>query len=87
MSDQKQGHQVKALKNLVPPMEGTVLIKSSLNYVILFISIKSKQGLNLSHLWSKTRSLDQVKNRIHSIGHSFDSIFMKLFQNVYLHDI
>ena len=73
MSNKKLGHKVKALKNLIHHLEGTGLIKSSLNYVRLFISITSKPGLNLSHVGSKTRSQDQViKNGVNFREHSFD---------------
>ena len=51
---------------------------------MLFI-IRSRSGLKLGHVGSKTRSLGQVLEKpcVHSRGHRFDHKFMKLFQNVY----
>ena len=52
----------------------------------MFILIKSKPELKMDHVDSKTRSLGQFleKECVHSRGHSFNPVFMKLCQNVYL---
>ena len=42
MSGQKLGHKVNSYKNHVYTLEGIVLIKSSWNYVRMFILIKSR---------------------------------------------
>ena len=43
----------------------------------------------MGHVRSKTRSLDQILGKpcVHSGGHSFDSKFMKLYQNANDHII
>ena len=45
--------------------------------------IISRSGSKLGHVGSKTRSLGQILEKpcVHSRGHSFDSEFMKLYQN------
>ena len=49
----------------------------------------SRPSSNLGYVGSKTRSLGQIleKTCIHSRGHSFDSKFMKLYQNANDHNI
>ena len=46
-------------------------------------SMKSQTNLKLSHVGSKARSLGQILEKpcVHSRGHSFSSILMKLGQN------
>ena len=53
----------------------------------MFILIKSRPELKMGHVRSKPRSLGQilVKPCVHSRGHSFDPICMKLCQNVHLY--
>ena len=51
----------------------------------MFIFIKSMSDLKLGHIGSKTRSLDQILEKlVHFRGHSLNAVFMKLCQNVYL---
>ena len=75
-------------KNLVYIVEGTVLIPSSYNYVRMLIIIISRSGSKLGHVGSKTRLLGQISEKPceHSRGHSFDSKFTKLYQNVNDHN-
>ena len=49
----------------------------------MLIIIMSRSDLKLGHGGSKTRSLGQILEKpfVHSRGHSFDSKFMKLYQN------
>ena len=70
-------------KNNVYTLEGTVFIQSSWNFVKMFIIMKSRPELRMSHVGSKTRSLVQilVKSWVHSRGHSFDPICMEFCQN------
>ena len=84
MLGQKLGRYVKSKKNLVYTLKGTVLIQSSRNFVRLLIIIISRSNLKLGHVGSKTRSLGQILEKpcVHSRGHSFDSKFTKLYQNV-----
>ena len=51
--------------------------------------IISRSYSKLGHVGSKTRSLGQIleKHCVHSRGHSFDSKFMKLYQNAGDHNI
>ena len=51
--------------------------------------IIARSSLKLGHVGSKIRPLDQIleKPYVHSRGHSFDSKFMKLYQNAYDHNI
>ena len=74
---------------LVYTLEGTVLIQSSGNLVRMLIIITSRSSSKLGHVGSKTRSLGQIleKPYVHSRGHSFDSKFTKLYQNVNDHNI
>ena len=73
---QKLDHKVKHEYS----SEGTVLMQSSLNYVRMFISIKSRPGRKLGHVGSKTRSKGQLKEKPCELfsRHSFDPFFMKL---------
>ena len=43
----------------------------------------------MGHVWSKTRSLDQMLERscVHSRGHIFSRMIMKLSQNDFLDEI
>ena len=54
----------------------------------MFILIKSRPELIMNHARLKTRSLRELLEKlcVHSRGHSFDPIFMKLCQNVYLNE-
>ena len=69
--------------------EDTVLLQSSCNFARMFISIKSRPGLKIGHVRLKTRSSGQIlkKPSVPSRRHSFDPVFMKLCQKVYLHEI
>ena len=51
--------------------------------------IISRSSSKLGHVGSKTRSLGQILEKpcVHSRGHSFDSKFMKLYQNANDHNI
>ena len=55
----------------------------------MLMIIISRSSLKLGHVGSKTRSLGQIleKPRAHSTGHSFDSKFMKLYENANDHNI
>ena len=55
----------------------------------MIIVMITRSGLKLGHGGSKTGSLGQilVKRCVHSRGHSFDSKFMKLYQNANDHNI
>ena len=50
----------------------------------MLIIIISRSGSKLGHVGSKTRLLGQISEKpcVHSRGHSFDSKFTKLYQNV-----
>ena len=51
----------------------------------MLINIMSRSSSKLGHVGSKTRLLGHQileKPCVHSRGHSFDSKFMKLYQNV-----
>ena len=50
----------------------------------MFVLIKSRTGLKLGHVGSKTRSLGQILEKpcVRSRGHIFSPIVMKLGQNV-----
>ena len=54
----------------------------------MFILIKSRPELIMDHARSKTRSLREFLEKlcVNSRGHSFDPVFMKLCQNVYLNE-
>ena len=58
------------------------------NYVRMLMIIISRSGLKLGHVGSKTRALGQILEKpcVHSRGHSFDSNFMKLYQNANDHN-
>ena len=49
----------------------------------------SRSSSKLGHVGSKTRLLGQILEKlcVHSKGHSFDSKFMKLYQNANDHNI
>ena len=49
----------------------------------MLMIIISRSRSKLGHVGSETRSLGQIieKRCVHSRGHSFDSKFMKLYQN------
>ena len=51
--------------------------------------MKSRSGLNLGHLRSKTRSPAEIKRKPchHCRGHNFSVIFMKIYHNDHLHEI
>ena len=70
-------------------LEGINLIISSRNCVRMLVIIKSRSNLKLGHVGLKTRSLGQILEKlcVHSRGHSFGSIFMKLYQNANDHNI
>ena len=70
-------------------LEGTVLIQSSLDFVRLLIISMARSSSKVGHVESNTRSLGQIleKPSVHSRGHSFDSKFTKLYQNVNDHNI
>ena len=55
----------------------------------MFVLIKSRTSLKMGHVRSKTRSLGQISEKpyVHSRGHIFSSIIMKLGQNVCLDEI
>ena len=55
----------------------------------MLMIIISRSSSKLGHVGSKTRSLEQILENpcVHSRGHSFDSKFLKLYQNAYDHNI
>ena len=59
------------------------------DFVKMLIIIISRPSSKLCHVESKTKSLGQILEKpcVHSRGHSFDSKFMKLYQNVNDHNI
>ena len=69
------------------PLEVTVLIRFSSNFVRMFVSIKSGSLSKLGHVGSKTRSQGQIKGKPceHSRGHGCDPILIQLGQNVCLY--
>ena len=95
-SDLKLGHIVskirsrgQILENYVYILEVTVLIKCS-KYMSKCLSPWEKgTNLKVGHVGSETRSLGQIleKSCVHSRGHSFDQILMKLCQNINLYGI
>ena len=70
-------------------LEGTVVIHSSGNFVRMLILIISRSSSKLGIVRSKTRSLDQILDKLceHFRVHSFVPKFMKLCQNVNRHNI
>ena len=70
-------------------LEGIDLIISSRNCARMLINIMSGSNSKLGYIGSKTRSLGQILEKpcVHSRGHSFDSKFMKLNQNVNDHNV
>ena len=71
------------------PLEDTVLIISSWNFVRKLIIIISRSSSKLGQVGSKIRLLSQILEKpfVHSRGHSFDPELMKLWQNVNHHNI
>ena len=69
MLGQKLGRYVKSKKNLVYPLENTVLIQSSRNFIRILIIIISRSSSKLGHLGSKTRSPGQIlkKNLVYTL--------------------
>ena len=65
------------------------MIESSRNFVRMLILIISRSSLKLGHVRSKTRSLDQILEKlcVHSRVLSFVSNVMTLCQNVNHHNI
>ena len=55
----------------------------------MLMSIKSRLGLKVGHIRSKTRSLGQIieKTSVHSRGHSIYPKFLKACQNVNSYNI
>ena len=55
----------------------------------MFTLTNSRPSSNLGHMGSRTRSLGQIigKPCVHSIGHTFGPILMKLGQNVDIDEI
>ena len=55
----------------------------------MFICMKSRGTISLGQVGLSTRSLGQIleKSCIHSIGQSFDPVFIELCQNINLHGI
>ena len=70
-------------------LEGTVLIKSSQNFIRMLMIMISRIISKLGHVGLKTRSLGQIleKSCLHSKRHSFDPKFMKVLQIVNHHNI
>ena len=75
--------------NIVHPLEVTVLLQLSWNFTRMFVLMLSLLSLNMGHVRSKTSTLGQIslKPFSPSRGHSFASIFMKLYKNICLDDI
>ena len=61
----------------------TVLTQSLLNLLRMIIVIMSRSSVIMGGVGSKSRSLGQILaiSCLHSIGHIFDPIFLKLAQN------
>ena len=55
----------------------------------MFIFMKSRPELKVGQVGSKTRSLGQFLDKpyVHSNGHRFDPVYMKLCLNVYLNKV
>ena len=70
-------------------LEATFYVRLSLNLVRMFVFMKSGTSLEMGHVGSKTRSIGQMLEKpcVHSGGHIFSLIFMKLCQNIYLDEI
>ena len=73
---------------LVNTIETTFFTKSSSNLVRMFVYMKAWFLSKVGHLGSKTRSLGQILEKPceHDRDHIFDPIFIKLGQNVCLHE-
>ena len=85
----KTRSQGQILENFVYPLEGTVLIQSSRNFIRMLMIMMSRSSLKLGHVGLKTRLLGQTLEKpcVHFRGHSFDSKLMKLYQNDNDHNI
>ena len=70
-------------------LAATVLIQSSSNLLRMFILMMSRSSSIMGGVGSKSRSLGQIKVKscLHSRGHIFSPIFLKLAQNVCLDNI
>ena len=81
---QKLGHGVKFKENIVNTLEIILLTRFSSNSVRIFASIKSRSGLNMGRMRSKTSSQGQIQGKPceHSRGDSFDMMHIQLDQNV-----
>ena len=77
------------LFGLCTPWKHTFSVRLSWNLVGMFVLIKSRTSLKLGCVRSKTRSLGQISEKpyVHSRGHIFSLIIMKLGQNVCLYEI
>ena len=55
----------------------------------MFVLMKSVTSLKISHIWSKTRSIGQILEKpcVRSQGNIFDSILVKIGQDVCLDKI
>ena len=71
---------------MVYTQDGTALIQSSLNFAIMFISMKSRSESKPGHVGSKIRSLGQILEKLCTLNrrYSFDPIFTKQCENVCL---
>ena len=72
----------------VVTVQATFFNGQSLKLVKSFILMNSRLSLNLGHVGSKTRSLDQIKGKPcgPSIGHISQWIFMKIVEKLHLDD-
>ena len=79
MSGQKLGHW----KKLVYTLESRFSARLSKNLVRIFVLMKSRTSSKMGHDRSNTRSQGQIleKPLVHSRGHIFSPIIMKLCQN------
>ena len=70
-------------------LEATLLVQLSRNLVRMFVLIKSWTSVKIGHVGSKSRSLGEILEKpfVHSRGHIFSLIIMKLRQNVCLDEI
>ena len=76
-------------KNYVYTSEGTVFMQSACNFARMLISIEFRPGPKLNYVWSKKRSPGQILEKPYVLSgrHKFDPALMKLYQNVYLHEV
>ena len=70
-------------------LEARVLVQSSSNLLRMIILTISQLSLNMGDVGSKTRSVGQIMEKpcVHSRGHIFGPIFIKLAQNDHLDNI